>query len=75
MKYHWNHFSGTDWNDKTRTKAIYKILGKNKNGWTTDVDDELGNYDYLYGGHQLRVCEEAENYLGCSPMSTSLNLR
>jgi alpha-amylase len=48
MKYHWNHFSGTDWNDKTRTNAIYKILGKNKNGWTEDVDDELGNYDYLY---------------------------
>ncbi|KAF2202856.1 thermostable alpha-amylase [Delitschia confertaspora ATCC 74209] len=46
MKYHWEHFTGTDWDDKTKKKAIYKILGDNK-GWSRSVDDEQGNADYM----------------------------
>ncbi|EON62202.1 hypothetical protein W97_01422 [Coniosporium apollinis CBS 100218] len=46
QKYHWYHFSGTDWDQKTEKKAIYKILGDNK-GWSRSVGKEDGNADYL----------------------------
>ncbi|KAJ5682033.1 CAZyme family GH13 [Penicillium maclennaniae] len=46
MKYHWQHFSGVDWDDKGKKQQIYKILGPNKD-WAPDVSDEIGNYDYL----------------------------
>jgi alpha-amylase len=46
MKYHWEHFSGTDWNQANEKKAIYKIVGDNK-GWSNSVDDEGGNADYM----------------------------
>ncbi|KAJ5202080.1 CAZyme family GH13 [Penicillium cinerascens] len=46
MKYHWQHFSGVDWDDKGKKQEIYKILGSNKD-WAPDVSTENGNYDYL----------------------------
>jgi alpha-amylase len=46
MKYHWQHFTGVDWDDASQQHAIYKILGQNKD-WASDVSDEHGNYDYL----------------------------
>lgn len=46
MKWHWEHFSGTDWDQKNEEKAIYKILGDNK-GWSKTVDNENGNADYM----------------------------
>ncbi|KAL1598605.1 hypothetical protein SLS60_007745 [Paraconiothyrium brasiliense] len=46
MKYHWEHFSGTDWDQANEKKAIYKILGDNK-GWSNSVDAEQGNADYM----------------------------
>jgi alpha-amylase len=46
MKYHWEHFSGTDYNQANEKKAIYKIVGDNK-GWSNTVDDEGGNADYM----------------------------
>ena len=46
MKYHWQHFTGVDWNQKHKEHAIYKTLGRNK-AWAKDVSDEHGNYDYL----------------------------
>lgn len=46
MKYHWEHFSGTDYNQANEKKAIYKIVGDNK-GWSNSVDDEGGNADYM----------------------------
>lgn len=68
MKYNWNHFTATDYDAKTQTNAIYKFLGRDKKGWSKDVDDELGNYDYLCVSqpwdisdermHQLRVCQD-----------------
>jgi alpha-amylase len=42
MKWHWYHFTGTDWDDATRKKAIYRILGDNKS-WSKTVDNEQGN--------------------------------
>lgn len=46
MKYHWDHFTGTDWDQGNERKAIFKILGDNK-GWSASVDDEQGNADYM----------------------------
>lgn len=46
MKYHWQHFSGVDWDDKSKQSAIYKIVASNKD-WAQDVSTEYGNYDYL----------------------------
>jgi alpha-amylase len=46
MKYHWQHFSGVDWDDKREHQAIYKIHAPRKN-WASDVSGENGNYDYL----------------------------
>lgn len=46
MKWHWEHFSGTDYdagNDKT---GIFKILGDNK-GWSKTVGSSSGNADFL----------------------------
>lgn len=49
QKYHWYHFSGTDYNAANNKTAIYKILGDKTKDWADegDVDDEKGNYDYL----------------------------
>lgn len=49
QKYHWYHFSGTDYNADNNKTAIYKILGDQTKGWAKsgDVDGEKGNYDYL----------------------------
>jgi alpha-amylase len=46
MKWHWYHFSGTDFNEENKKKAIYRIVGENK-GWSSSVDKEQGNADYL----------------------------
>ncbi|PLS03298.1 alpha-amylase [Neobacillus cucumis] len=40
------HFNGTDCDEKTGKLGIYKILGEGKD-WSKKVDDEFGNYDYL----------------------------
>lgn len=49
QKYHWYHFSGTDYNADNNKTAIYKILGDKTKDWADsgDVDSEKGNYDYL----------------------------
>jgi alpha-amylase len=46
LKYHWYHFSGTDYNASNQKNAIYRIIGDNKE-WARDVDRENANYDYL----------------------------
>lgn len=47
-KYRWYHFTGTDWEASLKTNEnIYRFLGEGKDGWAKDVDDTLGNYDYL----------------------------
>ena len=44
----WNaeHFTAVDWNQKTGTSAIFKLLDRR---WSEKVDTEYGNYDYLMG--------------------------
>ena len=46
MKWHWYHFSGTDYNQANGKKAIYKFEGEGK-GWSSSVDKEQGNADYM----------------------------
>jgi alpha-amylase len=46
MNYHWQHFSGTDYNARDGKNAIYKIAAPGKD-WAKDVSQENGNYDYL----------------------------
>lgn len=48
FKWHWYHFSGTDYDDASKRSGIYRILGENKY-WSDGVDDENGNYDFLLG--------------------------
>lgn len=42
----WNkaHFTGIDYDHKTRQNGLWRFQGKE---WAQDVDEELGNYDYL----------------------------
>jgi alpha-amylase len=54
MKYHWYHFSGTDFNAANDKKAIYKICGDNK-GWSNSVDGEQGNADYMMFAGQFLI--------------------
>lgn len=46
FKWHWYHFTGTDYDARHDRDAIFKIQGDGKD-WSHSVDDENGNYDYL----------------------------
>ena len=41
--------AGLDWDHRTRSKGIYRIVSDNHKGWSKRVDTENGNYDYLLG--------------------------
>lgn len=40
---------GVDWDNKAKESGIYRITGKGHKGWSSFVDKELGNYDFLLG--------------------------
>ena len=42
----WQHFTATDYDNRTGRKGVFKIVGENKT-FSENVDQELGNYDYL----------------------------
>ncbi len=46
FKWHWYHFSGTDYDARTGKTAVFKIVSDGKN-WSEGVAGENGNYDYL----------------------------
>ncbi|NPD91490.1 alpha-amylase [Xylanibacter muris] len=46
FKWHWFHFSGTDYNERDKKTGIYQIVSEGK-AWSVGVDNENGNYDYL----------------------------
>ncbi|MDR2037899.1 MAG: alpha-amylase [Bacteroidales bacterium] len=48
FKWHWYHFTGTEYDDAARKTGVYRILGEGKH-WSEGVDDENGNYDFLLG--------------------------
>ncbi|KAK7050974.1 hypothetical protein VNI00_005086 [Paramarasmius palmivorus] len=43
------HFTGVDWDQRSKTRQIFRISGGGHKGWSENVDRELGNYDYLLG--------------------------
>ncbi|KAK0610129.1 glycoside hydrolase superfamily [Bombardia bombarda] len=44
MKWNKEHFTGIDYDSRRGEKGVWKFEGKE---WAQDVDEELGNYDYL----------------------------
>ncbi|KAK3312940.1 alpha-amylase-like protein [Apodospora peruviana] len=44
MKWSKEHFTGIDYDDRSKQKGVWRFEGKQ---WAADVDEELGNYDYL----------------------------
>jgi alpha-amylase len=44
--YNKSHFNGTDWNQKTGKRSIYRFVEDGKN-WAQDVGTMQGNADYL----------------------------
>lgn len=44
--WNWECFSGIDWDEKARQGGIYQFAEKE---WSTEVDKEKGNFDYLMG--------------------------
>ena len=42
----WQHFTATDYDQRTGRSSIFRIVGENKS-FSENVDHELGNYDYL----------------------------
>ncbi|TVY73368.1 Alpha-amylase [Lachnellula suecica] len=65
MKWHWENFSGTDYNAENEKTAIYKILGDNKH-WSESVADEQGNADFMMFADidysHPDVCEDVKNW-------------
>lgn len=43
--------TGIDWDKTSQQNAIYKLIGEKHRGWSPNVDQELGNYDYLMGAN------------------------
>ncbi len=46
FKWHWYHFSGTDFDAGTKRNGLFLIKGDGKS-WSEGVDHENGNYDFL----------------------------
>jgi len=46
FEWHYEHFSGIDYDQKEDRKGIFKLTGENKY-WSDGVSKEKGNYDYL----------------------------
>lgn len=57
------HFNGIDWDENSKQNRIYRFTGKQ---WEGEVDEELGNYDYLMGAdvdfNSPAVLEELSNW-------------
>lgn len=46
FEWHFQHFTGVDYDEAKKEKAIFRIIGDNKH-WARKVSDENGNFDYL----------------------------
>lgn len=46
FEWNYNHFIGVDYDQKSNTFGVFKIIGENKD-WSQGVSDEKGNYDFL----------------------------
>lgn len=45
MRWDRRHFTGVDYDSKRSERGVWKLEGKK---WADDVDEELGNYDFLW---------------------------
>ena len=63
FQWDWTCFDGVDWDSKDKASAIYQFEGKE---WDREVDEELGNYDYLMGADldmgSPKVIEELDRW-------------
>lgn len=46
FEWHFQHFSGVDYDEKTGANGIFKIIHQDRD-WNQGVSSEKGNYDYL----------------------------
>lgn len=46
FQWHWYHFTGVDYDQRTGQKAVFRLCGNGKD-WADAVSDENGNFDYL----------------------------
>ncbi|MDO5732733.1 MAG: alpha-amylase [Eubacteriales bacterium] len=46
FKWHWYHFTGVDFDQRSGRTGIFKLCGEHKD-WAQDVSSENGNFDYL----------------------------
>lgn len=46
FEWHWNQFSGVDYDKRTEENEIFRLSNKQ---WNNPVDDEFANFDYLMG--------------------------
>lgn len=46
FEWNFNHFTGVDYDQKSETSGVFKIIGENKD-WSPGVSAEKGNFDYL----------------------------
>ncbi|KAK2747775.1 hypothetical protein FQN57_001805 [Myotisia sp. PD_48] len=60
MKYHWQHFTGVNYDASTQKEGIFKLTDNGKN-WAPDVSEENGNYDYLMFADVDYTNEEVKN--------------
>lgn len=49
FKWTQQHFTGVDYDNRTRSNGIFKITGRGHEGWSKHVEKEFGNYDFLLG--------------------------
>ena len=63
FEWNWTHFSGIDYDENSKEKALFKFKDKE---WNVGVDEEFGNYDYLMGADldfdNPEVIEECKNW-------------
>lgn len=67
MRWRKEHFTGIDWDDRRKREGVWRFEGKK---WAEDVDEELGNYDYLFVA-PISLAEVADGRTECSPTSTT----
>ncbi len=60
FEWHWQHFTGIDYDEKNDTEGIFKFRGKY---WEKQVDKENGNFDYLMGASLDLNNEDVKNEL------------
>ena len=54
MKWGRENFTGVDYDGKTGESGVWRLEGKE---WAEDVDEELGNYDFLWVLRPLALSE------------------